>query len=114
MKLELHGGPRSGGWRGHGEYELGVDPPLLTCPFCGGEEITVENTHTPYYMARCDTCDAEGPGSDFHGNCPGDKWRPGLSKAKTAEIHRAAFLVAIEAWNERVHAVGDRGYPCVG
>jgi Lar family restriction alleviation protein len=71
-------------------YEPGVDPPLLPCPFCGGTDMEVENTHTPSYAVECEDCGA-AIGTP-----------PGLTDgAKTRANHRRAFLAAISAWNTR-------------
>jgi hypothetical protein len=95
MKLELFGGRSSGGWSAHGEYEPGVDPVLRPCPFCHSKNLTVENTHTPYYHAQCCDCRAEGP----RVSSIGDRWARALSKAAVARLHREAFAAAIKAWN---------------
>jgi len=90
MKLEL----REPDY-GHGDYEPGVDPPLVPCPFCGFSEaddngLMCSNTHTAYYAARCTQCGAEGP----IGTCP--------EPPKTLrENHEIAFQEAIEKWNTR-------------
>ena len=69
-------------------HQSGIDPPLLPCPFCGGDDLEVGNTHTPSYTVECVSCGAQG------GDCKSGK---GRSKA----AHRGAFLSAIRAWNTR-------------
>lgn len=96
MELEIYGGPKHGGWSGHGEYEPGIDTPLRACPFCGGSNVTVTNTHTPYYGAECEDCGAEGPRPNT-----GAAWKRGMSKAAAERLHREAFQAAVDAWNER-------------
>ena len=97
MNLDVFGGPKHGGWSAHGEYEPGVDPALRACPFCGSKELTVSNTHTPYYEVTCDRCGAEGPSDYRHGAT----WSRKSSKERTREIHWLAFDAAIRAWNFR-------------
>jgi hypothetical protein len=67
-------------------YEPGIDPALLPCPFCGGSEAAVENTHTASYWVEC-PCGAERHGESFDG--------------RSRAAHRRSFLSAIRAWNER-------------
>jgi uncharacterized Zn finger protein len=69
---------------------------MIACPFCGSDEVTVHNTHTPYYWAECEGCGAEGPQTRN-----GDAWRRSMSKAAAESLHREAFHAAIAAWNER-------------
>lgn len=101
MKLEIYGGPKEGGWSGHGEYQCGIDPPLEPCPFCGAGnvegELECDNTHTPFYSVRCEECGAEGPST----RAAGLRWRKSSTKKETEAIHRRAFSDAIKAWNKR-------------
>jgi hypothetical protein len=69
-------------------YEPGVDPELLPCPFCGGVDLEIQNTHTPSYWIECHGCEATA-----HGEYGGDR--------KTRANHRRAFLSAVRAWNRR-------------
>lgn len=78
----------------HGEYEPDTDPPLAPCPFCGGRDVDVVNTHTPCYWVECRNCGAEK-------HCPGQELR-GKSDAAIRKAHTAAFIAAIESWNCRV------------
>jgi hypothetical protein len=96
MKLEIYGGPKHGGWSGHGEYEPGIDPRLDACPFCDSDEVDVSNTHTPYYNAECQQCGAEGPR-----NSVGDAWTHSMSKSNVTTLHRQSFARAINDWNMR-------------
>lgn len=98
MKLEMFGGPKSGGWSGHMEYEHGVDPKLAACPFCGGshEDLEVSNSHTPAANVECTSCGAQGPMSS---NC--SLWKRSMSKRAATELFRGAFYEAIKLWNER-------------
>lgn len=97
MKLEVYGGPKHGGWSGHGEYEPGADPDLRPCPFCGSKNLTVDNTHTPFYTAQCLDCETEGPRA--YGI--GDRWHRRMSRKAVTALHQQAFLAAIEMWNVR-------------
>jgi len=96
MELEIYGGPKCGGWSGHGEYERGTDEPLHACPFCGSANVSVINTHTPYYTAKCRGCGAEGPRTNT-----GDAWNRGMPRDATERLHREAFQAAVDAWNGR-------------
>lgn len=96
MKLDIFGSHKTH-WSGHGEYEPGVDPLLEACPFCGGNEIDLTNTHTPYYQAQCTSCDAAGP------QCGPPRGVPRrASRAVVEGLHRKFFTEAIQAWNKRV------------
>lgn len=94
MKLKIFG--EKGDWSAHGEHEPGVDPQLMPCPFCGGDEITVSNTHSPYYKAQCEECNAVGPPGKVLGAPERLK-----TKHECKEIHVASFNVAINYWNIR-------------
>lgn len=90
MKLEFHS--KTNHLSAHGES---TDEELKPCPFCGGENILVENTHTPSYRARCDECGAEGPEEAAYCN------RPAPTRKIGEDLHRRAFKAAVEAWNFR-------------
>jgi hypothetical protein len=96
MKLEIYGGTTLGGWRGHGEYEPGIDPRLDTCPFCDSDDIEVSNTHTPYYCAICTECGTEGPRNNV-----GSAWSRSMSKRDVTVLHQRSFAKAINDWNTR-------------
>jgi hypothetical protein len=97
MKLEIYGGPKDGGWIGHGEYEPGIDPRLDACPFCDSDDIEVSNTHTPYYHATCNECGTEGP---FNRGAAA-VWRRSMSKRDVTVLHQRSFAKAINDWNTR-------------
>ncbi len=99
MKLEIYGSRREGGYCAHGEYEPGVDTPLLPCPFCNldGSEIEGHNTHTPSYWIECPDCGAEGPRDpDFVDVRRTD------SRARVEQLHRASLDRVIALWNRRL------------
>jgi hypothetical protein len=97
MKLDIFGGPKKGGWSGHGIQEGSDMPFLRSCPFCGSRQVEISNTHTPFYTAHCLDCEAEGPRA--YG--AGQAWSRRSSKRDTERIHRQAFDDAIDAWNDR-------------
>ena len=81
----------------HGEHEPGIDVPLRPCPFCGGTEIVVENTHTPFYTAECLDCNARGP----HGEPTNYNGKHIKSARSARRHHREAFDAAVNGWNAR-------------
>jgi Lar family restriction alleviation protein len=91
MQLEVYGSAPN--YSASGDYERGVDMPLRPCPFCGSENITVVNTHTPSYTAECEDCGAQGPGVYYDGKL--------RSKAQAERAHRETFDQAIVEWNTR-------------
>lgn len=98
MKLEIYGDTNTA-FHGHGEYQGGVDKPLRPCPFCGGSNIIVENTHTPCYEAECEECGATGPrgrSSSYSGNHI-------RQRGRCERLHREAFDAAIAGWNGRTN-----------
>ena len=95
MKLEIFGGPKYGGWSGHGEHEPGIDPEITRCPFCReASDLTCNNTHTPYYRVECNSCGADGPR-----NCIGAAWTRRMGKRDVERLHRESFERAIADWN---------------
>jgi glutathione S-transferase len=74
------------------EYEPTVDPELKPCPFCGGSDLEVANTHTASYWVEC-MCGAQRGGTPQNG--------------RSRRSHRLAFLDAINAWNERAPATPE-------
>ncbi len=69
---------------------------LLPCPFCGRNDMVLENTHSPCYWIECQC------GAQMHG--PGVKWK-GPSGQHSMANHKKAKAWAIELWNRRA-AVG--------
>lgn len=93
MKLEIYGNTTEG-FKAHGEStEIDV---LVDCPFCGSDMITVENTHSPYYSAKCLACDAEGPTS------PRVVKQALMRKGAVRCQHERAFKQAVDLWNRRI------------
>jgi ribosomal protein L37AE/L43A len=66
---------------------------LSPCPFCGGTELTLNNTHRASYWITC-PCGAEVHGEAYAESVP--------SADQTQRHHRSAVRSAIEAWNTRV------------
>lgn len=64
---------------------------LRPCPFCGGTEQELCNTHMPYYWIAC-ACGAEVSGKSY-----GTSGRV----APTEKHHRQAATSAIRRWNTR-------------
>ena len=61
------------------------------CPFCGGFEYELLNTHTPSYMIEC-PCGAEMHGEYFD---------PGHTGAHAFAAHKKAKASTIARWNRR-------------
>ena len=95
MKLTIWG--QKNNYSASGEYEPGIDPTLEPCPFCGSPDITVWNTHSPYYTCRCTLCLVDGP-SNFEVEGASARLR---TKRQCKVVHEAAFELAIELWNQR-------------
>lgn len=98
MKLEAY---RTGHtWSASGESiaQLPGEPrphtKLEPCPFCGSTDITCQNTHTPYYWAECQNCDAQGPTESG-----GYNGKPFTTKREALRVHAAAFVAAVRGWN---------------
>jgi Lar family restriction alleviation protein len=69
---------------------------LMPCPFCGNNQVTIENTHSPCYWVECEC------GAEMHSG--GVKWKTEAGKNNMSN-HRKAKQMAIDAWNQRA-AVG--------
>jgi hypothetical protein len=101
MKLRISGGTVSHPmFFAHGEYEAGVDARLSPCPFCGEQDdLSCENTHTPYYEVKCEQCGAVGPGGQIEPEAyDGAAFR---CVETLKRVHRSSFDAAICAWNGR-------------
>lgn len=75
-------------------FELSPDDAVLPCPFCGGSNIELCNTHTPSYWMECQDCEAQAHG----------RYGPDLvprSHYGSLRQHEAAAESAINAWNRR-------------
>lgn len=115
MKLKIIGGSVAG-YSASGEHE-DTDRPLKPCPFCGSEDVTLGNTHTPHYRAQCEDCSAEGPDGwdyipeEFQALIP-KMPKKRMTKSLTMRIHKSAFEAAIDAWNNRfIDGSGPRDRP---
>lgn len=68
---------------------LNENDKLKPCPFCGGEDLELQNTHTASYWIECLSC-----GCELHGEA--------FSPDDDFQAHHAAKDSAIEAWQRRV------------
>lgn len=76
-------------------YHAEVHGRALTCPYCGGDEVELCNTHTPFYRVTC-ACGASVPGRN-----PADSGTT-IKDFRTFErIHSAGIADAIRRWNRR-------------
>jgi hypothetical protein len=82
---------------------------LKPCPFCGGTDIEIANTHTPKFWVECNGCEAEARGEYFEGP-PAEShfhYDPMPNSdfdgdyEQLPENYKAAFRSAIDAWNAR-------------
>jgi len=93
MKLDVYGKP--GDFGASGEYENAiVDGVLSQCPFCGGIDIEVVNTHTPHYTVICADCGAKKP-------CAIGSGKHFKSRGACIRAHGQSFRSAITEWNTR-------------
>lgn len=87
---------------------------LLPCPFCGGDDLQLGNTHTPKFSVECLSCNAEVGGLYFpyRGKKDNIKFHydpelPALSPFDATELrqmpaaYQKAAASAVEAWNRR-------------
>jgi hypothetical protein len=87
-----------------------VKPELLPCPFCGGHNLEIANTHTPSFWVQCNDCEAQVSGGYFKGPQRDTKFSysddpQGPYEAGFNDLHpeyKKAALSAIHAWNNRV------------
>jgi Lar family restriction alleviation protein len=64
---------------------------LRACPFCGGSDLALENTHTASYWIACNDCGAQVPGKAFGRDLASDKLK--------MSHHARAKASAINVWN---------------
>lgn len=90
---------------------VAFDATLKPCPFCGGSNLEVSNTHTASFWVACNDCDAQTHGEYFDGPQRNDKFHyencpDGSSfEATYDDLHpeyQKAFRSAVKAWNTRV------------
>ncbi|WP_131931159.1 hypothetical protein [Burkholderia sp. SRS-25] len=86
---------------------------LLPCPFCGGTDPEIWNTHTPSFSVQCIVCDAEATGEHFptpSGTVRVDRFHYSPTPDDTGfeaafdNLHpeyKEAFRSAVDAWNRR-------------
>lgn len=65
---------------------------LMPCPFCGGWDMELQNTHTACYWISC-SCGVEVHGKAFGSSIP--------SPSLTRRHHVLAKKSAIDVWNRR-------------
>lgn len=94
MKEKFYGDKN--GYSGKLQAIPGEDYTVLDCPFCGGNELEIWNTHTPHYSVRCLCCGAECPSDeDVHGG-------GNIMNIRSAKIlHLKALESAVNNWNKR-------------
>ncbi len=74
---------------------IGLEPnnKVSPCPFCGGDNLDLHNTHTACYTVECISCGANVTGKSFGTNR--------RSEDLTLRDHRNAKSSALAAWNRR-------------
>lgn len=70
---------------------------LRECPFCGGRDMDIVNTHTPCYWVECNDCETQKHDVDGSGN-------PLPDEASARAAHEASVERVIAAWNTRTVA----------
>lgn len=96
---------------------------LLPCPFCGGTDLEIANTHTPSFWVRCNECDAEATGEHFptptgtvrenrfhYSPTPDDTGFEATFENLHPE-YQEAFRSAVNAWNRRTPALQPAAVP---
>lgn len=75
--------------------QLGLTPKdrVEPCPFCGGTDIEIQNTHTPSYWMACQNpkCRAE-----VHG-----EWYDPGALGSELKAHEKSKQSALRRWNRR-------------
>jgi len=74
---------------------------LTQCPFCGGDDIELENTHTPSYWMECQNPDCQ---AQVHG-AYGSQLEGKISEMKR---HRYSAESALLRWNTRSEVSNGR------
>lgn len=94
--VQMYGGPEHGGWSGTLAYDPAVHEEVAPCPFCGSEEVEINNTHTPYYWLECQGCNArmDADSFDFGRMTTEREWK---------DAHTESMRSAIANWNARVN-----------
>ncbi|RRW89168.1 Lar family restriction alleviation protein [Pandoraea apista] len=86
------------------------DAALNPCPFCGGDDLEIINTHTASFWVECVDCNARVPGGYVKGPRRDDRFHyeacPDGSRFEATydELHpeyQKAFRSAVLAWNTR-------------
>lgn len=70
---------------------------LKPCPFCGGEELEVCNTHTASYWVRCEACNID-KGGEY-----AEEAESAQTEAQIVAAHQKAFHSAVNGWNKRAN-----------
>lgn len=68
----------------------------LPCPFCGGSNLELSNTHTACYSVECNDCGAQITGENLTGNYASEK----IPLTRHIKAKSSALL----AWNRRAPA----------
>lgn len=92
--VEVHGEPKAFGasYKDDGKHSGHT---LKACPFCGGDDLAVCNTHTATYWVQCNACHAQKDGEDI------ESADDAQTKAELVVAHYEAFLSAVLGWNKR-------------
>ncbi len=86
---------------------------LVDCPFCGSDEITVEQAKKGWYSAICGNCEAEGPPAYTHKDArlawKGRATPPSPSTAPEVDV-RHEFEMYKSNLGEAANYIGDGQY----
>lgn len=69
---------------------------LKPCPFCGGEDLRLENTHSAMYWVLCVSCNTQKFDDEI------EDAGKAQSEAELIQAHEEAMRMAAEGWNQRV------------
>lgn len=76
-------------------YNLKIEPgdDVLPCPFCGSENVELNNSWTASYWVECLECEGRAHGKAFGTDC--------TPKELTLRHNKLAKASALAAWNRR-------------
>lgn len=92
--LDIRGDAKNGFSAHYNEEHTKQDASLKPCPFCGSDDLEIQNTHTPSYSVQCQGCQAEANGPYYYGKAM-------RTRKNCVRQHRKAFDSAVQAWNQR-------------